>query len=670
MPGSTGADARAGDPSAVDARLLATLEKAFATHAGADGVIDPAELQKALGLRSVYLARRIFQIFDQNGDGVITRDEFLAGVRTLIFGSDRDKLLFAFRLHDHDGDGSLDRQELERMIAISLAESEIAERGSQTSAHLAHALLSAADRNRDGRVPFDELAALVQARPDLLRRMTRNEAIWIAPNEELLVQLDAQAGASAPSPSRYGYAGVAPRVVLGLFFALNVGLFALTWIRGALDVPATELLVRAGRGFARCADLDGALILVPMMRRLLTRVRATALGRVLPIDDAVTFHRIVGQTLFACAMAHAVAFTAAFAAGHSHASPLLVFATSRGGTGAALVAVFVVMWVFALERIRTGRFQLFYFTHLLYVVWFVLALAHAPSFAFWAGVPLAGFLVEQLLRVARRAPECAVPGSEGLRAGVTRLEIARPPGFDFRPGDYAFLCLPEIARHEWHPFTISSAPERQPLVFHVRSLGDWTAALRARVDGKPNDPELTAFVDGPYGSPSGAIFDSRVAVLIGAGIGVTPFASVLESLAMGATHRGGSRLEKVHFFWLNAGQQSFGWFSDLLAEIERVDTRGLLEIHLCLTGARAGVSSMALEIAREVMRSAKRSDIITGLRTHTHVGQPDWEAMLGAIARQHAPEAPNVFYCGPVGLEKKVRPICERLGMTFRAERF
>jgi hypothetical protein len=44
--------------------------------------------------------------------------------------------------------------------------------------------------------------------------------------------------------------------------------------------------------------------------------------------------------------------------------------------------------------------------------------------------------------------------------------------------------------------------------------------------------------------------------------------------------------------------------------------------------------------------------------------------MLGAIARQHAPEAPNVFYCGPVGLEKKVRPICERLGMTFRAERF
>jgi predicted ferric reductase len=253
---------------------------------------------------------------------------------------------------------------------------------------------------------------------------------------------------------------------------------------------------------------------------------------------------------------------------------------------------------------------------------------------------------------------------------VTRLEIERSAGFRFRPGDYCFLCIPALAAHEWHPFTISSAPERGNLVFHVRSLGDWTSALRARAEVRPNEPGLIALVDGPYGSPSGEIFGCRFAILIGAGIGVTPFASVLESLVLGASHRSGTRLEKVHFFWLNAGQHSFQWFAELLAELERVDTRGILEIHLCMTGARMGVSAMALEIARDIMRTEKRSDIITGLRTHTHVGVPDWEAALSAISASHGPEPTTVFYCGPAGLEKKIRPVCERRGMPFRVERF
>ena len=38
------------------------------------------------------------------------------------------------------------------------------------------------------------------------------------------------------------------------------------------------------------------------------------------------------------------------------------------------------------------------------------------------------------------------------------------------------------------------------------------------------------FIDGPYGSPSVHIFQAEHAVLIGAGIGVTPFASILQSI--------------------------------------------------------------------------------------------------------------------------------------------
>jgi len=40
------------------------------------------------------------------------------------------------------------------------------------------------------------------------------------------------------------------------------------------------------------------------------------------------------------------------------------------------------------------------------------------------------------------------------------------------------------------------------------------------------------YIDGPYGTPSTRIFQAEHAVLIGAGIGVTPFASILQSIMM------------------------------------------------------------------------------------------------------------------------------------------
>jgi NAD(P)H-flavin reductase len=47
-----------------------------------------------------------------------------------------------------------------------------------------------------------------------------------------------------------------------------------------------------------------------------------------------------------------------------------------------------------------------------------------------------------------------------LPSKVTHLVIRRPPNFEFSPGDYVFIRIPRIAKYEWHPFTISSAPEQ------------------------------------------------------------------------------------------------------------------------------------------------------------------------------------------------------------------
>jgi predicted ferric reductase/Ca2+-binding EF-hand superfamily protein len=654
--------------STIDATLLAALDRAFRLHAGGEQRIDLPALQKVLGLRSEYLARRVLSAFDTSGDGSIDRDEFIEGVRRLVYGTDREKLAFAFRVHDHDGDGMLDRQELLRMIAISLAESNV-ERRTQPPEQLANVLLGMADRNGDGRISLDELEVVAKKRPELLARMTQSEAVWILPNEDLLARVDA--GERVHAQRWSSQRGWLPSAFLLLWVAANLAVFLASWLRTPAG-PAQDLAMQIGRASARCIDLDGALILVPMMRRLLTRIRATWLGQVLPVDNAVEFHRLLGNTLFALALVHAGAFVLAYVEGHA-ASPVtqLFFATARGATGLALLAVFVVMWTFALDRVRRSRrFELFYYTHLLYVAWLGLAVAHAPSFLVLAGLPVLGFLAEQVLRRARRRPPSPIVSMVPLRSGVTRLEIARPPGFVFGAGDYVFLRVPAIARGEWHPFTISSAPERANLTFHVRALGNWSSALRRRAEQPPAAPD-SVHVDGPFGSPSAHIFQSKYAVLIGAGIGVTPFASVLESVVLrgNGASASPSRLEKVHFFWLNRDQFSFEWFVALLASLEADDRRAMLDVHLCMTDGRAGVTALALELSREIMKAAGRSDLVTGLRTKTHLGPPDWDGLLGAVAGQHD-EAPDVFFCGPPGLGAKLRPICARLGMRFREERF
>lgn len=60
-------------------------------------------------------------------------------------------------------------------------------------------------------------------------------------------------------------------------------------------------------------------------------------------------------------------------------------------------------------------------------------------------------------------------------------------------------------------------------------MGDWTENL-VRAFEQQQSPIPRIEVDGPFGPVSEDVFQDEVAVLIRAGIGVTPFASILKSI--------------------------------------------------------------------------------------------------------------------------------------------
>lgn len=129
---------------------------------------------------------------------------------------------------------------------------------------------------------------------------------------------------------------------------------------------------------------------------------------------------------------------------------------------------------------------------------------------------------------------------------------------------YLLLSCNSLSYFQSHPFTLTSAPEEPFISVHVRAVGDWTFSLRTlceRVGHVPNESDyntsplkafsiqgnlsnrrllmppdissslwLSFLIDGPYGGAFQQAFSFEVILCIGAGIGQTPFASLLKSI--------------------------------------------------------------------------------------------------------------------------------------------
>ena len=148
-------------------------------------------------------------------------------------------------------------------------------------------------------------------------------------------------------------------------------------------------------------------------------------------------------------------------------------------TGIVLIIIMTIIFIGSLSVVRrSGYFQVFYCTHLLYWAFWALMILHAPMFyKVFIGV-LVVWTIEFIYRVLNSLMgrgRTLVSAGVILPSRVTNLIIKRPAGFNFSPGDWVFIKIPEVARFEWHPFTISSAPEvHDTFTVHIRGVGEWT----------------------------------------------------------------------------------------------------------------------------------------------------------------------------------------------------
>lgn len=172
---------------------LSDLKKLFVSmDDNNDGTLSVGELRQGLSKAGVSLPpdlRRIMEQIDTDGSGVIDYSEFMAATIHRRKYIAEDVCWLAFKTFDVDGNGSIDREELARLVRhrdigdvlqVEVTEQEI------------DAILMEVDLNGDGTIDFDEFLEMMRripqsaaARRNKRLRSLDKDASWVVNSAQL-----------------------------------------------------------------------------------------------------------------------------------------------------------------------------------------------------------------------------------------------------------------------------------------------------------------------------------------------------------------------------------------------------------------------------------------------------------------------------------------------------
>ncbi|PKA46682.1 Respiratory burst oxidase like protein C [Apostasia shenzhenica] len=548
--------------------------------------------------------------------------------------------------------------------------------------------------------------------------------------------------------------------VMVLWLAVSGGLFAWKFQQYYRDRAIFHVMgycVCAAKGAAETIKLNMALILFPVCRNSITFLRnMTKLAAAIPFDDNLNFHMVVAAGIAVGFGVHAVSHLACDFPRLLHATdedyiPLKPFfgetkpdsywsfvKGTEGWTGIAMAAMMAVAFTLATPWFRRGKvkmpgplkrvagFNAFWYSHHLFVAVYVLFIVHGFSLYLtkkwykkttwmYVAAPMILYAWERMVRRLRSSIRAVkIVKVAALQGNVLELHVSRPQGFRHRSGQYILLNCAAVSPLEWHPFSITSAPQDDHVSVHVRIVGDWTRQLKHLLTKDPlgeatqrstvgqaglpagpagfsagercSHPRFPrVLIDGPYGAPAQDYKNYGVVLLVGLGIGATPFVSIVRDIAnnIKQRHAGGGggdgdveagnrtqageaaaafRTRRAYFYWVTREQGSFEWFEGEMNEVAAAEEEeGVIELHnYCTSVYEEGDARSALIAMLQSLNHAKNGvDVVSGTRVKTHFARPDWPAVFNRIALRHRDQRIGVFYCGAATLTKELRQLSQ-----------
>ncbi|KAG0558552.1 hypothetical protein KC19_10G036900 [Ceratodon purpureus] len=260
----------------------------------------------------------------------------------------------------------------------------------------------------------------------------------------------------------------------------------------------------------------------------------------IPFEHAAKYHVWLGHFMMAVFTLHGLFYMVAWYFEGHLIERILEWPAHEIANLPGLIALLagIAMWVTSFGWVRNKyNFELFFYTHQLYIVFVVFMAFHVGDFIFnmcFAGLFL--FTFDRFLRFCQSRSNTGILSSKLLPCGTYELVIAKPQGMKYHALSFIFLNVPGISALQWHPFSVSSSPYDgdDRLKVLIKPYGEWTHQLQdeviAAVKPGPCPFAIKAAVEGPYGHESDYFLHYETLILVAGGIGVSPFVAILRDL--------------------------------------------------------------------------------------------------------------------------------------------
>ncbi|CAG2108202.1 unnamed protein product, partial [Medioppia subpectinata] len=680
--------------------------------------LSKKEFAEALGMKPDSLfVKQMFNCVDKDKDGRISFQEFLDTVVLFSRGKSEDKLRIIFDMCDNDGNAVIDKLELTKMLRSlvdiaktdSMAEEEVMD--------LIAGMFAATGLENKEELTYDDFKLMMKEyRGDFIAigldcKGAKQNFLDTSTNIARMTSFQIN---QLPDPEpnyvirkwnfliTYLEEYRQHIVYLLIFFVITTVLFFERFVSYTYLSEHTDLRhvmgygIAVTRGSAASLSFCYSLLLLTMCRNLITKIREIPLHQYIPLDSHVQFHKIVAMTALFFTVIHTVGHCINFY--HVSTQPIehlrcltkelnfesdskptfsfWIFGTVTGLSGIVLFIIVCVIFIFAHPKIRQKAYSYFWTAHSLYYWLFIFSLIHGlakltgtPRFWIFFIIPAIIFAFDKIVSLQAKHMELDVLDSELLPSDVTKVKFSRPPSFKYLSGQWIRLCCTAFKKSEFHSLTLTSAPHENYLSVHVKAQGPWTWKLRNYFDpnnfeNKAEHPLPKIRLEGPFGGGNQDWYKHEIAVMVGGGIGVTPYASILNDLVFGtSTNRySGVACKKVYFLWICPSHRHFEWFIDVLRDVERKDVTQVLEVHIFITQFfhKFDLRTTMLYICENHFQRISNRSMFTGLKAINHFGRPDMNAFLKFVQKQHSYVSKvGVFSCGPSALTQTISQACE-----------
>ncbi|KAA8536665.1 hypothetical protein F0562_029143 [Nyssa sinensis] len=266
----------------------------------------------------------------------------------------------------------------------------------------------------------------------------------------------------------------------------------------------------------------------------------------IPFEHATRYHVWLGHLTMLLFTLHGLFYVVAWAMQRILLREILEWKNVGVANLAGVIslAAGLLMWVPSLPPVRRINFELFFYTHQLYVIFVIFLALHVGDFIFSiaaGGIFL--FMLDRFLRFCQSRRTVNIISATCLPCGTVELVLPKPRNLRYNALSFIFIQVRELSLLQWHPFSVSSSPldGEYHLSVLLKVLGEWTSKLRGIIPNvsdeepqieQPLQPhsKITASIEGPYGHESPYHLTYENLILVAGGIGISPFLAILSDI--------------------------------------------------------------------------------------------------------------------------------------------